>query len=66
MQPGKEQFVSDFMVNVDSMVKIMVDSSKILDYEGVVNDFEKYGGSLSELVAAFFFSYFCCCVQHTN
>ena len=43
MIPSKDKFIDQIMNTVNQMELSIVDASKIIDFEGVIRDEEKYG-----------------------
>ena len=48
MAPTTEKFLNDIMNIVGRITKTIINSSKILDFEGTLKDMEKYGFDLIE------------------
>lgn len=48
MVPSKEKFVNDIMFAIKNIMFSIINSSEILDYQGILRDFEKYGLNLIE------------------
>jgi hypothetical protein len=48
MVPTKEKFIDDLMQSIKNITYCITNSSEILDYQGILMDFEKYGVNLIE------------------
>jgi hypothetical protein len=56
MLPNKEKFVNDIISSILNMSKLIINASRVLDFEGILRDFEKYGYSLIKYSASFSFT----------
>lgn len=54
MIPFKEVFVSKIMDCISKIGKSVINASKLIDFEGVLRDVEKYGFSLIKYIKIFF------------
>jgi hypothetical protein len=48
MVPSKDYFISEIINSISNIGKSIVNSSKIVDFEGKIRDIEKYGHNLIE------------------
>lgn len=43
MVPPKDKFIEDIITNIKNISDMIVESSKVIDFKGVLRDTEKYG-----------------------